>query len=234
MLNNSPIKILYVEDEPALANIVKDMLEEQGYQVALITDGNKVMEEARRFAPQLCLLDVMLPHVDGFTLGRQLRLELPDLPIIFLTAKNQTADVVKGFKSGGNDYLKKPFSLEELLVRIENLLHLKNAVPNETPPASIPIGQYVFHPHTLLLTMGEVEQKLTHREAEIVRIFSRHINGVVNKREILRQVWGDDSFYNSRSLDVYIKKIRNFFSGDPNISILTLRGVGYRFNVLTP
>ena len=231
MSEDSATKILYVEDEPALANIVKDMLEQQGYHVSLVADGKQVMDEARRFGPALCLLDVMLPHVDGFTLGQQLRQELPGLPIIFLTAKNQTADVVKGFKSGGNDYLKKPFSLEELLVRMENLLLLKNNNAPQSSTASIQIGQYVFQPHQLRLTLGKEEQKLTHRESEIIRIFAQHMNGVVNRKLLLQQVWGDDSFYNSRSLDVYIKKLRDYFSGDPNISILTLRGVGYRFNI---
>ncbi len=230
------IKILYVEDEPALANIVKDTLENKHYEVSLVADGNTVLEEARRFGPDLCLLDVMLPNVDGFTLGKQIRNLLPHLPIIYLTAKNQTADVVKGFQSGGNDYLKKPFSLEELLIRMENLLHLKNGIQpiKSTTTADqqiIPIGQYQFRPGQLLLTRHGSDRKLTHRESEVIQVFARHINGVVNKKELLLQVWGDDTFYNTRSLDVYINKLRDFFSEDPNISILTLRGVGYRFNV---
>lgn len=224
-------KVLYVEDEPALASIVKDMLESEGYSVSLIADGGRVIEEAKNLDPDICLLDVMLPNVDGFTLGKQLSGTHPELPIIFLTAKNQTADVVKGFKSGGNDYLKKPFSLEELLVRMENLLQLKNGTINENQLTEIQIGEYIFHPNKLLLNLNGKERKLTHRESEVIKLFCQHKNDVIHKKDILQKIWGDDSFYNSRSLDVYINKLRDFFSGDSNISILTLRGVGYRFNV---
>ena len=225
------IKILYVEDELALAGIVKDTLEGQGYDVNLVSDGANVLPQAQHFEPDLCLLDVMLPNIDGFTLGKALKKTKPNLPIIFLTAKNQTADVLNGFKSGGNDYLKKPFSMEELLARMENLLHLKGQQKKEMATAEIVIGKYSFFPNKLLLASLKTKRKLTHRESEVILFFSQHINDVINKKDLLLKIWGDDSFYNTRSLDVYINKLRDFFSEDPNISILTLRGVGYRFNV---
>jgi len=206
-------KILYVEDELALANIVKDMLENEGYDVSLISDRGLVLDEAKNISPDLCLLDVMLPTIDGFTLGTQLSKNYPDLPIIYLTAKNQ-------------------FSLEELLARMENLLQLKKGAVKEKSISNIQIGQYIFLPNKLLLVLNQKERKLTHRESEIIRLFSKHKNGVIHKKEILKEVWGDDSFYNSRSLDVYINRLRDFFSGDSNVEILTLRGVGYRFNVV--
>lgn len=231
MDTSTKTKILYVEDELALANIVKDTLEGQGYQVKLVSDGAKVISDAKDFEPDLCLLDVMLPNIDGFTLGSTLTSKHPDLPIIFLTAKNQTADVIKGFQSGGNDYMKKPFSMEELFARMNNLLALKGKRQQERQVDYLRIGAYQFYPNKLLLILGESSRKLTHRESEIIHFFAKHINGVVNKKEILLEIWGDDSFYNVRSLDVYINKLRDFFAKDPNISILTLRGVGYRFNV---
>ena len=227
----SDIKILYVEDEPALATIVKDTLEGKGYQVQLVDDGNRVLDEFQSFQPHLCLFDVMLPNVDGFTLGKSIKNTHPDTPIIFLTAKSQTNDVLEGFKSGGNDYLKKPFSLEELLVRIENILQLKNGHSQPSQSDNISIGKYQYFPNKLILQINDSQKQLTHRESEIIQYFSENINGMIYKKDLLLKIWGDDSFYNARNLDVYINRLRDYFSEDSSISILTLRGVGYRFNV---
>ncbi len=227
----SDIKILYVEDEPALATIVKDTLEGKGYQVQLVDDGNRVLDEFQSFQPHLCLLDVMLPNVDGFTLGKSINNSHPEIPIIYLTAKSQTNDVLEGFKSGGNDYLKKPFSLEELLVRIQNILHLKNNHSKMVQSDCISIGQYQYFPNKLILQINDTPKQLTHRESEIIQYFSENINGVIYKKDLLLKIWGDDSFYNARNLDVYINRMRDYFSEDSSISILTLRGVGYRFNI---
>lgn len=225
------VKILYVEDEPTLAQIVKDTLERSGYTVCLIEDGAKVLEGLQQFQPHICVLDVMLPHVDGFTLGDQIRKLLPELPIIFLTAKNRTADVVQGFKSGGNDYLRKPFSMEELIVRVENLLSIKGKGTPKSVVDVINIGAYQFYPQKLLLKIGNSERKLTYREAEVLQVFAQNQNGVVLKKHLLLGIWGDDTLSNTRNLDVYITKLRDYLSGDPQIEILTLRGVGYQFNV---
>jgi len=225
-------KILYVEDELALANIVKDTLEGQGYQIQLISDGAKVIPARQNFNPDLCLLDVMLPNIDGFTIAKKMNQEQPEIPIIFLTAKNQTSDVLEGFKSGGNDYLKKPFSLEELIIRIENLISLKKGTKTiSNYDAPILIGRYKFFPNKLILSINDNDRTLTHREAEIIQFFAQHINGVINKKELLLKIWGDDTLYNTRNLDVYINKLRDYLSEDQTIKILTLRGLGYRFNV---
>lgn len=222
-------KILYVEDELALAGIVKDTLESKGYEVCLVSDGAKVMEAIQADKPDICLLDVMLPNLDGFSIAKRMQLECPGLPIIFISAKNQTKDIIEGFKSGGNDYLKKPFSLEELLLRIENILTLKRGRKNNA--SAISLGKYLFDNQRLSLSIDGNVKTLTHRECEIIQKFSQHINGIVQKKNILLEIWGDDSIYNSRNLDVYINKLRDYFSQDPNIAIITLRGVGYRFNI---
>lgn len=225
-------KILYVEDELTLANIVKDTLEQAGYQIQLISDGAKVMNAFRNFQPDLCILDVMLPNIDGFALGQSIHQEQPALPIIFLTAKNQTADVVKGFQSGGNDYLRKPFSLEELIVRIENLLRLRKGFGgSNNNQEEISIGKYQFYPKQLMLRFQEQERKLTYREAEVLQVFAQHQNNIVLKKKLLLDIWGDDTLSNTRNLDVYITKLRDYLSDDSKIEILTLRGVGYQFNI---
>ena len=223
-------KVFYVEDEQALAAIVKETLEMQSFQIEFYEDGFEALLAVDNLDVDICVLDVMLPKVDGFTIGKKIRQSYSDIPILYLTAKDQTHDVVKGFNSGGNDYLKKPFSIEELIVRLDNLLSIKRS-GFASEVESTPIGNYIFHPNKLILSFNGLDIKLTHRENELIKVFAAHKNSIVQKKDILKLVWGDDGYYNSRSLDVYIKKIRGYFSKDPNISILTLRSVGYRFNV---
>ncbi len=225
-------KILYVEDEITLANIVKDTLERSGYQVQLVSDGAEVVDTMLTFRPDLCVLDVMLPNVDGFTLGKDIRRLQPDIPVLYLTAKSQTSDVITGFKSGGNDYLRKPFSMEELMLRMDNLLRLSQHASADNGQSNlIQIGHFTFNAQKLLLEHQGTKKKLTYREAEILQFFARHMNGVIRKKDLLLEIWGDDTLYNARNLDVYIAKLRELFAADPTIEILTLRGVGYQFNI---
>ena len=154
------VKILYVEDEPTLAQIVKDTLERSGYHVLLVSDGAKVIAQIQQFQPHICVLDVMLPHVDGFTLGDQIRKLVPDLPIIYLTAKNRTADVVQGFKSGGNDYLRKPFSMEELIVRIENLLSFQGREKNQPTIEKIQNWHLPIFPAKVVVEAGSKRKEI--------------------------------------------------------------------------
>ncbi|MCU0449936.1 MAG: response regulator transcription factor [Bernardetiaceae bacterium] len=223
-------KILYVEDEPFLAKIVKESLESRDFEVHLLTDGRGVLAAADTFGPDLCLLDVMLPHRDGYALAQDLRRARPHLPIIFLTAKSQTEDVLKGFDSGGNDFLRKPFSLEELIARIHNLLNLAGP-KNAAPQAATFIGKYEFAPHRYELKLGTETRKLSHREAELIKIFADHQNRIINRKDILMRVWNDDSFFNSRNLDVYITKLRHYFKDDPSVQIISIKNVGYHFLV---
>lgn len=226
-------KILYIEDEPYLARIVKDTLEMRGYEVLHKTDGNKVMEHVGSFAPDICLLDVMLPNVDGYSIANHIRNADPDLPVIFLTAKTQPNDIVKGFSSGGTDYLKKPFSMEELIVRIENQLKLrkKETSPLQALPEEVALKQYTFYPGRYELHTPEAVIKLSNRESQILGMLCANKNNTTDRRTLLQEVWGDDSFFNSRNLDVYIRKLRGYFEGAEGIEIVTLKGKGYHFVV---
>ncbi|MCB9285142.1 MAG: response regulator transcription factor [Lewinellaceae bacterium] len=226
-----PINVLYVEDEPFLAKIVVESLTSRDFEVHHVADGDQVLPAFERHQPDICVLDVMLPNRDGFSLGREIRERDPHMPILFLTAKNQTQDVVQGFASGGNDYLKKPFSMEELILRIQNLLELMKGRGSAMEEDEIVLGQYRFSPQKLELNHGESVRKLSHRETELLLILSRHRNVKVERKVILQEVWGDDSFFNSRNLDVYITKLRDYFREDPAVEIITLKGVGYRFVV---
>jgi DNA-binding response OmpR family regulator len=179
------------------------------------------------------VLDVMLPGKDGFEIAAAIREMDPAIPILFLTAKNQTEDLVKGFASGGNDYIRKPFSMEELMLRIENLLKLTDRSHKaETLSDEIPLGRsYLFYPNKLELSYNHQAIQLSHRECEIVKELYRHVNNTTDRKALLKNIWGDDSFYNSRNLDVYINKLRAHFKKDPAIQIITLKGVGYKFIV---
>ena len=226
------IKILYVEDEPNLAKIVKESLESRDFKVYMVHDGNEALPAFRQFFPDICVLDVMLPNKDGWTIGKEIRSLNTDVPILFLTAKTQTQDLLKGFEAGGNDYIKKPFSLEELIVRINNLLSLmKDKNTRLKPNESIRLGQYLFHAFKYELQIGEHIQSLSHRETQLLQILVQHQNRAVDRKKILMQIWGDDSFFNSRNLDVYIKKIRTYLKDDDRVKIITLKGVGYHFMV---
>ncbi len=222
-------KILYVEDEIFLGKIVAESLESRGYNVNWIQDGAKVQLSLDKFLPDICILDVMLPNVNGFDIGVQLRKAHPKLAIIFLTAKDQTEDVLKGFTSGGNDYIRKPFSIEELIVRVENLLSVmkKNSTGNE----SIRVGEFVFSPLSMELTSNGTTIRLSHRESELMKVLLRFQNLPVERKQILKEIWGDDSFFNSRNLDVYITRLRKYLRDDPTLEIITLKGVGYQFMV---
>ncbi|GAB3167222.1 response regulator transcription factor [Telluribacter humicola] len=227
------IKLLYVEDEPFLGKIVKESLESRDFEVCMVTDGGEVMPQYLVFGPDLCVLDVMLPQRDGYELAREIRSLNPRMPILFLTAKTQTDDVLKGFQSGGNDYIRKPFSMEELIIRIKNLYQLAGQHSAEpTTPATldcIRLGRYTFYPHLYELHLDGQVRKLSHRETELLSILVENRNFKVQRRDILMRVWSDDSFFNSRNLDVYITRLRDYFREDPTVEIVTLKGVGYLF-----
>lgn len=225
-------KILYVEDEAHLGRIVSESLEKEKYEVLWIQDGGKVMDSFLTFSPQLVVLDIMLPGVNGYELCRQIRDRFFDLPIIFLTARVETADLVKGFEAGGTDYMRKPFSMEELVVRIENQLRLLGEENGQqSPTVEIALGKYVFNSLTYELSGPEGIKTLSQREYEVLQLLVSHRNRVLERRKLLMDIWGDDSFFNSRNLDVYIRKLRDYLSGDPRIQIQTLKGKGYLFLV---
>lgn len=228
-------KILYIEDEPNLGKIVYDTLLLRDFDVVWEKDGGLVMSHFDTFSPDLCVLDIMLPNVDGYSLCEQIRSKYPNLPIIFLTAKTETSDLVKGFESGGTDYMKKPFSIEELIIRIQNQLQLLQVNAKEKTISDfdfsehIEIGNYNYYPKQYELKAPSGSIKLSSREGDLLHFLAANGNHVSQRKEILIKIWGDDSFFNSRNLDVYIKKLRNYFKEDSNIEIQTLRGKGYLF-----
>jgi len=224
-------KILYVEDEMFLGRIVKETLEDQGFTVIWETNGASVMNRFSSFSPDICVIDIMLPNIDGYSLCRQIRGLYPFLPIIFLTAKVETADLVKGFEAGGTDYIRKPFSIEELIVRIKNQLNLKlaNGHADDAIGNEIPIGLYTYYPDRYELHSPTGIQKLSQRDQQVMSMLCANRNRVTDRRELLLSVWGDDSFFNSRNLDVYISKIRAYLAADPSIEVQTIKGKGYLF-----
>ena len=226
------VKLLYVEDEIFLGKIVKESLETRGYEVIMEADGNKVMPLFLSSAPDLCILDVMLPNKDGFQIAEEIRSSGSKVPIIFVTAKTQTEDLVKGFKTGGNDYIRKPFSLEELIVRIENALDRNHSNTKEDlNNDQIKIGKYIFNPNHQTLVIDQEEKKLSFREAELLKVLFFNNQRIIDRKEILNLLWGSDNFFNSRNLDVYITKLRGYLKADANLQILTIKGIGYRFVV---
>ena len=222
-------KIFYVEDELFLGKIVKESLESRGFEVIMESDGAKATELFRKSKPDVCVLDIMLPNKDGFTIADEIRAADGEVPIIFLTAKTQTEDVVKGFSLGGNDYIRKPFSIEELIVRIQNVLRNKSGRLHESPGDIVVIGKYNFQLTRQVLTNEKEDRKLSYRENELLKLLYLNRNRIIDRKDILNLLWGNDSFFNSRNLDVYITKLRSYLREDPTLEIITIKGIGYRF-----
>jgi len=224
----SKIKVILAEDEPSLGQIVKESLETRDFEVFLAVNGEEAHKKYQKEKPDILVLDVMMPKKDGFTLAKEIREENGQIPIIFLTAKSQTKDVVEGFEHGGNDYLKKPFSMEELIVRIHALLDRVKLKKNFD---KIPLGNYTFnHPKQSLQYRDEIIL-LTHRESELLFHLSQKKNEVLDRTFILNKLWGDDDFFNARSMDVFISKLRKKLSKDENIQIINIRGFGYKLTI---
>ncbi len=217
-------KLLYVEDEEVLAMLVRDHLAKKGYEVHWTADGKEVESLFKKIQPDLCILDVMLPGKSGFEIGQWIRQNNKAIPIIYLTAKSESKDVVEGFKAGGNDYLRKPFSLEELMARISNLLSMTGRVS----PGQYRVGELSFDPVRMVIENGKESVTLSHRENELLKMLITHIGSPVERKQILLHVWGDDHFFNSRNLDVYVTRLRKYLKMDPGVQLLTLKGVGYQ------
>ena len=220
------IAILLAEDEPALGQIVKESLETRDFIVHLVEDGEKALEVFKNKKLQVLVLDVMMPLKDGFSVAKEIRQNNNDVPIIFLTAKSQTSDVVEGFTIGGNDYLKKPFSMEELIVRIHNLIG-RNKLQNDSE--NLQLGDFTFDFRKQTLQYLEEEKELlTHREAHLLFHLYKNKNQVLDRSLILNKLWNNDDFFSARSMDVFISKLRKKLSKDDSIQILNVRGFGYK------
>ncbi|RZJ64348.1 MAG: response regulator transcription factor [Flavobacterium sp.] len=218
--------ILLVEDEPFLGKVVMESLEKQGYSVTWFEDGKLAWSNFSVAKFDVCVLDVMLPGIDGFSLAQKIRLSEKELPILFLTARNAIEDVKTGYASGGNDYLRKPFSLDELFLRIEQLVNRgKSPVVSD----EIPVGTLKFNMkrQELLQPDGKVV-KLSHRETGLLEILLKNKNEITDRKQALLELWGDDSFFHARSMDVYVTRLRKILSVDASISIINIRGFGYK------
>ena len=220
-------RVLYVEDEVFLAKIVSETLQGRGYEVVLESDGAHALSQFLATKPDVCILDIMLPHKDGFVIADEIRERDSAVPIIFLSAKSQTSDVINGFKMGGNDYIRKPFSIEELIIRIENVVKQKTKAIEEQD--EVTLGQYLFNSKRQTLNHPKENRKISYRESELLKLLYENRDSIVERTEILNLLWGSDSFFNSRNLDVYITKLRSYLKLDPAIEIITIKGVGYRF-----
>ena len=226
-------KILLVEDDQTLNFIIKDNLEQNGYVVSSAEDGESAIKLFKSEKFSLCLLDVMLPKKDGFTLAKEIREVDDHVPIIFLTARSMTEDRITGLTIGGDDYMTKPFSMEELLLKIRIFLKRSlNISEANNDQNCYKVGRFNFYFDSLILDCNGERKTLTYKEAELLRYFCDNPNKVLSRSDILTQVWGSDDYYLGRSLDVFISRLRKYLSSDENIKILNLHGIGFRFNAL--
>src|SRR5690554_1996807 len=227
-------KILLAEDDHNLGEILKDYLELRGkFDVSLCKDGEEALRTFNRESFDLCILDVMMPKKDGFTLGRDIRELNPDIPIIFATAKGMMEDKSEAFGLGGDDYITKPFRVEELLLRINALLKRvsKEKVDEELLPDKFGIGRYAFDYTAQQISIGDRQQKLSTKEAELLRLLCLHMNEVLTREEALLKIWHDDNYFNGRSMDVFLSKLRKYLREDPAVEIVNVHGKGYKLLV---
>jgi DNA-binding response OmpR family regulator len=231
MLPTMKISILLAEDDINLGFVIADQLRAEGYHVSLTTDGVEALKRFNEQPYHLCIFDVMMPKKDGFTLARDIRQINSDVPILFLTAKSMTEDKIEGFNSGGDDYLTKPFSVEELNLRIKSLLKRVN-IRTEIPEEKVfNVSTFIFDTENLTLTLNGTAQSLTKKEAQILKILYKFKNQVLPREVILNTVWGQDDYFVGRSLDVFITKLRKYLKEDERIQILNIHGVGFKLEI---
>lgn len=221
--------ILLVEDDESLGFVIKDNLENKGFSVQLSTDGEVGLKDFDNKVFDLCILDVMLPKMDGFSLAQKIRQRSKMTPIIFLTAKGMQEDKLEGFKIGGDDYITKPFSMEELTYRID--VFLRRGGLSEKGSSTRTLGNYIFDLNSFTLSLGDKQQKLTRREAEILQYLSDRMDTLVKREELLIALWGDDDYFKGRSLDVFISKLRKYLKADESVDIENYHGVGFKLVV---
>jgi len=227
-MTTTPI-VLLAEDDENLRFVVQDNLELRGYHVLIAEDGRRALEIFSETVVHICVFDVMMPFLDGFGLAEKVREQDPNVPIIFLTAKGLKEDRLQGFKSGGDDYLTKPFSIEELIFRIE--VFLKRAVVNPAMASSnnFKTDKLEFLPNELKIKTATETFAITYKEAELLQLFIQNPDEVLKREDILMKIWGTDDYYKGRSLDVFISKVRKYLAHDPNLEIITVHGTGFKF-----
>ena len=222
--------ILYVEDDESLGFVTKDNLELKGYQITHCTDGESALETARTGEYDLCLLDVMLPERDGFSLATEIRQWDDHIPIIFLTAKSLKEDKIHGLRLGGDDYITKPFSIEELVLKIEVFLQRNRKTNKTASNGNLRIGKFEFDYKNLTLNHQEQGRKLTQKEADLLKLFYENKNQIIKRSVILEKIWGEDDYFLGRSLDVFISRLRKYLKPDESLKVENIHGVGFRFN----
>jgi two-component system, OmpR family, response regulator VicR len=227
----SKAKLLVVEDDPNLGDILQEYLQMKGYTTTLCRDGEEGWNKFKKDKYDLCLLDIMMPKKDGFTLAKEIKKVQENLPILFLTAKNQKDDIIEGLKIGADDYLTKPFSMEELLLRITAILRRTQKSTEVVALKTYSFGDFVLHYDEQFIEGPGGKHKLTSKENELIRLLASEINKLVNRSHALKQIWGDDSYFNARSMDVYLSKIRKILKDDPKVQIITVHGEGFKLIV---
>ncbi len=228
-MDTNSIRILLAEDDENLGMLLREYLNAKGYSADLYSDGEKAWKGfVQNTSYQVCVLDVMMPILDGFSLAKKIRNTHPNIPIIFLTAKSMKEDILEGFNSGADDYMTKPFSIEELIARLEAIIRRTSKRNQAVEGQLFKIGEYTFDPTKQTLVFGETQAKLTAKESELLLYLCSNRNAVVDRSEVLKAIWSDDSYFNARSMDVYITKLRKFLKDDPSIQIINLRGKGFK------
>lgn len=231
--NGRKPRLLLVEDDPNLSLVLQDYLEMMNYDIVLCANGRLGLEAFRSQQFDLCLLDIMMPEMDGLTLAEEIRKTNEEIPIIFLTAKSLKEDRIKGFRSGCDDYITKPFSTEELSLRIQAILKrcmYQNALENDGT-TDFEIGHYLFDSKNMVLRNGNQEKTLTRKENALLKLLCENQNQLLTREEALKSVWGDDDYFIGRSMDVFIAKLRKYLKDDPRISITNVHGTGFRLEV---
>ncbi len=227
-MNTEKTKILLAEDDENLGSLLREYLQAKSYEAHWLSDGEKAYKSFEKNRYDICILDIMMPNKDGITLAREIRMIDPEMPIIFLTAKSMKEDVLEGFSVGADDYMTKPFSMEELIYRIEAILRRTQGIGQQNKQTEFEIGQFHFDANKQLLTLDNKSVKLTTKESELLKLLCNNANNVLERNFALKSIWIDDNYFNARSMDVYITKLRKYLKEDPAVEILNIHGKGYK------
>ncbi|MCB2197245.1 MAG: response regulator transcription factor [Bacteroidetes bacterium] len=230
-MDEKNVKILLAEDDENLGALLREYLVAKGLNTTLFVNGELALNGFKNDTYDLCILDVMMPKMDGFTVAREIRKLNADVPFIFLTAKSLKDDIIEGFSVGADDYMTKPFSMEELLYRIKAILRRTNKNSSSETEKTYTIGDYEFDTQKQILKYGDREQKLTTKESDLLKLLCNNMNNVLERNFALKTIWQEDSYFNARSMDVYITKLRKYLKDDPSIQILNIHGKGYKLIV---
>ena len=232
--DDKQLRILLVEDDSNLGSLLQEYLNAKGFKTTIATDGKKGLAAFREDIYDLCILDVMMPKKDGYTLAKEIRSANKEIPIIFLTAKSMREDTLEGFHAGADDYMTKPFSMEELLLRIKAIMRRSKKLGDDQEQSEFSVGNCSFNANTQILKVGDKEQKLTTKESQLLKILFVNRNEVLNRETALKMIWGDNNYFNARSMDVYITKLRKYLKEEDKIEIINIHGKGFKLYTQEP